>query len=287
MSVPLIGSMIWEGNYTVKNNPEYKYGARLKYFDYNWWKPEDEKIVLFSDLWIQWGAHPRFAEVPFRVAWMLEGPAVYKWGQFSPVRKWLLSNLDVFTAVVTCNDSLVAQYPNKFVYVPYGQINVPLEDVKVYEKTKLCSLFAGTKYPPRDVIYLKYKDSGKVDFLGRAFGRPCTSQTEGFKDYMYHISIESSSVDTYFTSNLSNAFACGTVPIWWGCQGISKFFNMNGVISINSIDELDEVLKKINPEDYIKRLPAIIENQKLVERFRIPENNLWENVLSELYGRNV
>ena len=81
--------------------------------------------------------NPRFSKVPCKVAWMIEGPGVYKWGQFAPIREWLLTNLDVFAAVATCDDSLVTLYPDKIIYVPQGEIAVPIEKAKIYEKTKL------------------------------------------------------------------------------------------------------------------------------------------------------
>ena len=40
--IPRIGSQIWEGNYTVKNCPNLRYGKGLKSFEYNWKTPENE-----------------------------------------------------------------------------------------------------------------------------------------------------------------------------------------------------------------------------------------------------
>ncbi|MEK0336748.1 MAG: hypothetical protein QQN41_04855 [Nitrosopumilus sp.] len=281
--IPRIGSQIWEGNYTVKNCPNLRYGKGLKYFEYNWKTPENEKIVIWSDLGIPSAQNPKFSKVPYKVAWMMEGPGVYEWGHFQPTKKWLFSNLDVFAAVATCDDSLVDKYPDKMIFVPYGGILVPLESTRIYEKTKLCSMTMGTIYPPRDVVYSKYKDSGKVDFLGKAVNKPYASTEDGFKDYMYHITIASSCQNRYFSQNLTDAFACGTVPIWWGCPGIGDFFDINGMIIVNSLVELDEALKKISPEDYNNRLSAVATNHQLVEKYRTPENVLWENVLSKLY----
>lgn len=292
--VPTIGSMIWEGNYNVKNSLHIRYGKDLKYFEYNWKTPEDEKIVVWSDLNIPTAQLPKFSKVPYKVAWMMEGPGVYQWGQFAPIKEWLLAHLDIFTMVATCNDSLVAQYPDKFVFVPFGGIAVPLEKTQIYEKTKLCSMTAGHMYPPRYLVRDIVADSGKVDILGRAYGKPYVTTDEGFADYMYHLTIASSCVNRYFSSNLMDAFACGTIPIWWGCPGISDFFDMNGVIVINpagrsfdtfATDEFKKIMEMINPDDYKSRSVAIKTNHQLVEKFRTPDNTLWENVLEQLYGK--
>ena len=146
-------------------------------------------------------------------------------------------------------------------------------------------------FPPRNLVRDICSESGKVDFLGRAFGKIYTTTDEGFAPYMYHISIASSCINRYFSSNIADAFACGTVPIWWGCPGISDFFDMDGIIVINppgrsfstfASDEFKKIMEMIGPEDYKSRVSAIEKNFQLSQRFRIPENALWENVLSKL-----
>lgn len=286
MVVPKIGSMIWEGDYSVKTDTEFRYGKRLKYFDYNWWKPEDEKIVVFSDYTIPQGGLPRFTNVPYKVAWLMESPVVFaSFGGHAAALKWLLQNLDTFVAVATCDDSLVERYPSKMKFVPFGGIIIPKELTRLYSKTKLCSMTAGRLYSPRDLIFNKYKDSGTVDFLGKIFNKPYAATVEGFRDYMYHISVSSCCTNRYFSSNLTDALACGTVPIWRGCSKIGDFFDMDGIITFDTLDDLDAIMKRIGPEDYNKRLGAIQTNLMLVEKYRTPDNVLWENVLSELYGK--
>lgn len=283
-NIPKIGSMIWEGNYSVKNDLNFRYGKLLKYFEYNWWKPEEERIVVFSDYVIPQGKEPRFKNVKHKVAWLMESPAVFsRFGGHAAALQWLIKNLDAFSAVATCDDSLVERYPDKMKFVPFGGVIVPYEETQVYQKTKFCSMTAGQLYSPRDLIYTRYKDTGKIDFLGKVFNRPYKSVVNGFKDYMYHISVSSCRENRYFSSNITDAIACGTIPIWWGCSKINEFFDMNGIITFDTIDKLDDILKNIGIEDYNKRLEAIHNNIKLVERYRTPDNMLWENVLSKLY----
>ena len=284
MNVPTIGCMIWDGNYSVMNDTDFRYGKRLKYFEYNWIKPEQEKIVVFSDYTIPQGAEPRFKHITNKVAWLIESPAVFaRFGGHAAALKWLLEHLDTFSVIATCDDSLIEKYPNKMAFVPFGGVIVLPHETRIYHKTKLCSLTAGQLYSPRDLIYNTYKDKGIIDFLGKIVNRPYNSVVDGFKDYMYHISVSSCKENRYFSSNITDAFACGTVPIWWGCSKIGEFFDMDGIITFNNLDELDSILKKIGPEDYNRRLGAIQNNTKLVEKYRTPDNTLWENVLSKLY----
>lgn len=286
-SIPMIGSMIWDGDYSVKNATEHRYGKLLKYFEYNYWEPEKENIVVFSDICIPQAAEPRFNGVKHKVAWMMEGPGVYRtWGHFIAVFDFLSNNLGLYTAVATCDDSLVEKYPGKFIYVPFGGIIVPKESSFIFSKSKMCSTTAGQLYSPRDLVYSTYKDSGKIDFLGSSFGQIARYDNivDGFKNYRYHISIPNCAEDRYFSSNLTDPLACGTVPIWWGTKKLGDFFNMDGIIVVSSMGELDEAINRMSEDDYLRRMPAIKENHVLVEKYRTPENALWENVLSKLYG---
>jgi len=283
--IPRIGSMIWDGNYSVQNDINFRYGKLLKYFEYNWWEPQEEKIVVFSDLAIPNASAKVFEHPKHRVAWLMENPTIYaSWGHFIQVKKWLLEHLDLFTAVATCDDSFVAAYPDKGVFVPWGGIIVSKADSKLYEKTKHCVMTSGTLWSPRDLIYNKYKDSGVVDFLGKSFGNPYALIVDGFKDYRYHISVSSCCVDRFFSSNLVDPLVCGTVPIWYGCDKLSEFFNMDGIITFRTMEELDSIMATIGEDDYNRRLPAIIENQQLAENYRTPENALWVNLLEKLYN---
>lgn len=285
-NIPTIGCMIWEGDYSVKNDTDFRYGKRLKYFEYNWQQPEKEKIVVFSDYTIPQIVLPKFDKVLYKIAWMMEGPGVYaSYGGHIAVKKWILENLDKITVVATCDDSLIEMYPDKFIFVPFGGVIVLPHETKLYPKTKLCSMTSGWLFGVRNDIYSYYKDTGIIDFLGRAFGKPYNSTAEGFADYMYHVSISSCCDNRYFSSNITDAFACGTVPVWWGCPKIGEFFNTDGIMIVNSIKEIHDVVNRMSVEDYESRRDAIAENFQLVEKYRTPDNNLWENVLSSLWEK--
>jgi len=284
--IPTIGCMIWEGDYSVKNDTDFRYGKRLKYFEYNWRNPQKEKIVVFSDYTIPQMVLPRFDNVVYKVAWMMEGPGVYSsYGGHTAVKKWILENLDKITVVATCDDSLIEKYPDKMIFVPFGGVIVLPHETKIYSKTKLCSMTSGWLFGARNEIYNQYKDTDKIDFLGRAFGNPYDSTVEGFADYMYHISISSCCDNRYFSSNITDAFACGTIPIWWGCPRIGEFFNIDGIIVVNSVKEIQDAINNMSVEDYESRKDAIAENFQLVEKYRTPDNNLWENVLAALWEK--
>lgn len=108
---------------------------------------------------------------------------------------------------------------------------------------------------------------GKIDgIFGRAY-KPIAANYDGILDYRYNIIFENRKEDFYFSEKLIDCLLCGTVPIYWGCPSIGKFFNPKGFICIKSVEELGGVLDHISEEDYKNRLDAIRENYKIAKEY--------------------
>ena len=60
----------------------------------------------------------------------------------------------------------------------------------------------------------------------------------------------------------------GTVPIYYGCSEISKYFNLDGLILFNSEQELKKIIKNLTMDDYNNRIKAINENLELAKQYR-------------------
>lgn len=84
-----------------------------------------------------------------------------------------------------------------------------------------------------------------------------------FKDSMFHLTIENSQFDNYFTEKIIDCFMSYTIPIYWGCPNINNYFNKDGIISFNTKEELRDILNNLTEEDYTKRIEAIKENYRI------------------------
>ncbi len=96
---------------------------------------------------------------------------------------------------------------------------------------------------------------------------------EGVKDkkefiskYKFNIACENISHPGYCTEKIVEAFAAGTVPIYWGDPDVEEYFNPKAFINCNRFDSLDEAveyIKKIDADDglYLDMLcqPKIID----------------------------
>lgn len=86
-----------------------------------------------------------------------------------------------------------------------------------------------------------------------------------FADSMFHITIENSRYENYFTEKIIDCFMSYTIPIYWGCPNIGDYFDKNGIIEFNTKEELENILKNLTPEDYHSRLESVKRNYEIAK----------------------
>jgi len=86
-------------------------------------------------------------------------------------------------------------------------------------------------------------------------------EKESLFESLYHICIENQSVENYFTEKIVDCFLTETIPIYWGCPNIEKYFNTDGIIFFRSINDLVEKINNLTPDFYHDRLNIIHENK--------------------------
>jgi hypothetical protein len=53
-----------------------------------------------------------------------------------------------------------------------------------------------------------------------------------------------------------------TIPLYWGCSNIEKYFDTTGWILFNTFDELRDSISKLTPDYYSKYTEVIEKNAK-------------------------
>ncbi len=206
--------------------------------------------------------------------WLLESKQI-----IPQYYQWIIDNYEFVTSrvdgIFSCDKELCAKYPK----ISYSLINaVPwVQDRKVHEKTKLVSMIASNKrmcegHARRLQFVDKFRD--KLDFYGRGFNE-ISCKEEGLKDYMFSVGIENAVYDTYFTEKLTDCFACGTIPIFDGCRGVTKYFNEDGIIFLD--DNFD--LSTLTEDLYYSKIEAVKDNLERSINFPVAEDYLYQNYL--------
>ena len=164
---------------------------------------------------------------------------------------------------------------------PFGDCWIPQEDQKIHEKTKLLSIIASSK---RELSGHKLRHSvmatigNKMDIYGRCCNY-IENKADALRDYKFNLCIENLQLTNWFTEKLIDCLRTGTVPIYWGSPNISDYFNINGFIIVNSLNDITNVVNNLTEDDYTSRLEYIQENFIKATNY---SNNLFERVDNEI-----
>jgi hypothetical protein len=266
----------WWGEYDCSSNrnmPKYIQWLPIETQD-----PYD--VSVYVDNYIKdWGFNDPSRE---KIAWLLESPQINE-----GVIKYLIDNIDLtrehFKWIFTCVDSLLELGP-PFVYnISNAAPWIWEKNRMIHPKTKLVSMIASSKgwlrgHQNRLEWVDKLKD--KVDLFGSGRPNQLNDKEDGLKDYMFSVAIENDNSDTYFTEKLTDCFAMGTVPVYYGSRKvIEKYFDPAGVIFL----EDDPKLETLTAEKYQSMMPAIERNLIAANNLPVSEDYMWENYLKNLF----
>ena len=93
---------------------------------------------------------------------------------------------------------------------------------------------------------------------------------------MFHIAIENIKRENFYTEKILDAFLTKTVPIYYGCPNIGKFFNQDGIITFDNEDEAIHKCNSLTENDYYGRIGAINENYKIAK-----EMFYWSGIVKD------
>lgn len=240
---------------------------------WNWTKSiKNGDVHIFEDLYLQ--THEQY-NGKIKIACLVEAPAIYDFckqnnpSQFHPYQ-WIVDNHRHFDFIMSPFTALKNLVGDKYLWVPSGGNRIKLEDFGMYEKERTLSIVASHKqwtvgHKLRHQIINKYPD--KIEKYGNGYNN-IIDNYEGTRlgkvlavaPYYYSFAIMNSKEDDYFTEILTDVLAVGTIPLWWGTDNIGKYFNKDGIISFNTIDELDSILPTLTPELYNSKREAVQEN---------------------------
>ena len=211
-------------------------------------------------------------------AWIIE-PPIINGENYSNIVKHHKNFIKVFSY----NLSLIDKIDN-FTFVPHGGTWLMDSDIGLWEKTKLISMIFSDKqwnsfHRLRHNIYQNIKDkSYNIDFFGSGCNKRIEFKIEALKDYMFSIVVENSIENDYFTEKLIDCLLSGTIPIYHGTPNIGRYFDINGIIILDSLEQLEDILQNLTIDDYTNRLESVINNYHAAHRYIHPEHFINEYI---------
>ena len=161
-------------------------------------------------------------------------------------------------------------------------------DRDIYTKSKLVSMIASNKgytegHRRRLKVVQAYVDKfGQEDLYGWGLTHelPLKEKSRGLRDYMFSFACENANYPTYFTEKLTDCFACGTIPVYYGTAGVAQYFNPEGIIFLDQNSPWDNIpWDKLTEEYYESKKDVIKENFEIAQCMRVAEDYMYGNYL--------
>jgi len=167
-----------------------------------------------------------------------------------------------------------------FEFIPFGGCWIKPEDQRVYNKTKNISIIASNKnyttgHKFRQDVIKQFSDKMDVYGIGHNF---INYKLDGLRDYKFSIVIENCKRDYWFTEKLIDCFMTGTIPIYWGCPSIGDFFDLNGILLFDNINDLHNIISNIDEKLYLNKLEFISKNFDIGKKYLLPDDYLYNKI---------
>lgn len=209
----------------------------------------------------------------FKVLWVKEAEVI------SNIASDVIKNKDVFDAIITFDEHILQECSNAY-FMPFGTAWVHDYDNSTEKKFQISNLTGfktitdGHKLRKK-AHYKQNRITNPIDFYVSKHGGVDLfegnkvlgeTKTEMFKS-MFHICIENSKQKNYFTEKIMDCFVTNTIPIYWGCPNIDEFFDINGIIVVNNLDEIISICNIITEKTYLEKHEYIQKNFEISKKY--------------------
>jgi len=210
------------------------------------------------------------------IGWLIESPAITP-----SAYKYIFNNYDKFDKVYTFKKTLL-DMSNKFELLPSGNCWILPDDRKVHSKTKLISIISSNKKQTygQQLRHKIINTHNNIDVYGNGYN-PIDNKISGLKDYMFSVVIENHREDYFFTEKLIDCLVTGTIPIYYGCPSISKFFDDDAILSFTNQEEFNKIISNLDEKFYNSKLKNIKNNFSESLKYVIADDILYKKINNE------
>jgi hypothetical protein len=238
-------------------------------FSFDWVEGPGETVTFYTDMCLEQAV----GQPGRKVAWLLEPP--WKPDHYRQAAELI----DVFDYVLTFWGVTPGVW-ERLLFYPLGGSWIASDEWAVFDKVELVSLMVSDKHESEG-HKLRHQIANQLPLAYHTYGRETReieSKTEALRSYYYSIVVESWRGDWYFSEKLIDCLSQGTIPIYWGCPEVERFFNSDGILSFTTLDELDYIYRRIiSPDDYLQRYSAIRDNLQLAWAYQCAEDWIFRH----------
>jgi hypothetical protein len=209
---------------------------------------------------------------------------------------WIIQNKHLFDVILTWNDKILNNCENS-IYLPFGHTWFkPDQYEKYHQKEFKISHLRGNllkSYGHQirwEILERKNELKVPIKFFETYGDRhniedARKGKEEVFGDSMFGIAIENFSHRGFFTEKILDCFLLKTIPIYWGCSNIGDFFNDEGIIKFENVDDFLYITNQLTEEYYTSKKDIIEENYQKALQYINYEQNITSKI-TEIFKLN-
>jgi hypothetical protein len=235
-----------------------------------WKKDNSADISIHIDYHIQ----QHVDKTKRNFAWLSESrtiiPALYD---------WCIHNVDYLNntfELIFTNDKSLLELSPKFKQVVCSVIPW-VKDHAIFPKTKLVSMISSNKSACPEHELRKYvidKFRNQIDLYGRGY-LDIADKSIGLNDYYFSICMENLTYSNGYSEKITDCFATGTIPIYYGSPDIGEVFNEDGIIWLTEEFKIED----LSAELYWSKIDAIRDNFERAINFPVAEDWIYETYI--------
>lgn len=250
-----------------------------------WVKDESSKISIHIDNAILLNINPH----KDNYGWFAESSSI-----IPTIIDSVKNNIDLykekFKYIFTHDKRVIELNPEFFKFTPPNALPW-VQTKQIYSKDKLASFIVSNKMMTNGHKFrldALNKVKHRVDHFGRGFSNQLpwsyfdskgveeSGKLHALKDYYFSFAFENDNYPSIFCEKITDCFATGTVPIFWGTPDIGDYFDINGIIVFDDNFNVDS----LSPELYYSKMDYIKNNFEKCLELCSSEDYIYKNYLS-------
>ena len=186
---------------------------------------------------------------------------------------------DAFDKIYTYSPELLEMCSNAEL-LPYGTTWIKYNEMSLDKQDRITFLTSSKDWAEGHKLRLQIYDylADKPNINGfEIFKHKSPPQYMPREDFFntakFHIVAENCRHPNWFTEKVIDCFVSYTIPIYYGCPNIGDFFNRDGIICFETVDQLNDILNSLTPALYDSMLGAAKNNFNLAKAW-IDDNHI-------------
>lgn len=249
-----------------------------------WTKDGSSNVSIHIDYAINQSVNPN----NLNFGWIAESSCIVP-NIIENVKNNISNYKEKFKYIFTHDKRIISLDNTFFKFAPPNALSY-IQNKKIYEKTKKVSFIVSNKsmsngHRFRLEVLKKYLDKN-IDHYGIGFSTelPLVINVDGnqesgkllaLKDYNFSFCFENDNYPSIFCEKLTDCFATGTIPIFWGTPDIGDFFDINGMIIYDDNFDFD----CLTEDFYLSKKDSIINNFQICNDLLSSEDYIYINYI--------